>query len=157
MTITNKVMAILLNICWLKWYFKIKFKWSYLKGRSIESAKFWCEKVSLQSPCLCQISWKSRTVGIFFVCCWFGMEWPYGGNWLLNIKRLHVPGPMVVSFPAYVPVSANKNILGLAYRVAVLEHHRSPSRNTNYCSTKVAFLCRWSLIHIVLYLETFIV
>ena len=47
MTVTDKVMAILLNVCRLKWYFKIKFKWSYLKGRSIESAKFWYEKVSL--------------------------------------------------------------------------------------------------------------
>jgi len=61
---------------------------------------------------------------------------------------------MVVSFPAYVPV---KNILGLAYRVAVLEHHRSTSRNTKYCSTKMVFLFGWSvIIKIVLYLETFI-
>jgi len=74
-----------------------------------------------------------------------------------NIKRLHVPGHMVVSFPAYVPVSTNKNILGLVYRMAVLEHHCSTSRNTNYCSIKVVFLCGWSLIKVVLYLESFIV
>jgi len=64
---------------------------------------------------------------------------------------------MAVSFPAYIPVFTNKNILGLAYRVAVLEHHHSTSRKTNYCSTKMVFLCRWSLIKVVLYLETFIV
>ena len=64
---------------------------------------------------------------------------------------------MVVSFPAYIPVSANKSILGFAYTVAVFEHHHSTSRNTNYCSTKVVFLCRWSLIKVVLYLEIFIV
>jgi len=52
----------------------------------------------------------------------------------------HVPGRMVVSPPVYT----NK---GLAYRVAVLKHHCSTSRNVNYCSNKVIFLCRWSGIN----------
>ena len=33
----------------------------------------------------------------------------YGGIWPYTIKTLRVPGHMVVSFPAYVPVSTKKH------------------------------------------------
>jgi len=55
------------------------------------------------------------------------------------------------SFPVYLSILTKQKKLGLAYKVAALKHHCSSSRNMNYCSTKVIFLHRCSLIKITLH------
>jgi len=69
------------------------------------------------------------------------------------VEHLHLPGHVVV-ITAYI--STNYSILGLAtvHRVTVLELHHTNQFKNLY---KLVFLCRWSLIQVLPYLDTFTV